>query len=299
MNLRHLLGILAFGGLAWGVRADDPDLRQEVAAANALVAAQRGAEARAAWGRILARHPDNPDADCSLGLYACDDGEWEKALAYEGKALAADPNNARYQYGWGAANGVSALKAGIFSKMGYAKKCLAAYRRASELAPENLQYHWALLSFYQQAPGFAGGDLELAYVQAADIAKIDTEAGREAFGQLYVKEKKYDLAFRQYDEAIRAAPNDYAALYNFGRLTLNTSLRLDEGLAAFRRCLEPNAPQAKNAATRANVHWRLGSVLERQNRAEEARREYLAALQEQPNYRQAKQALEKLGPPKT
>jgi len=278
---------------------DDSALRGELAAANALLHAGKHPEARAAFAKILADAPDNPEANGNAALYACDDGDWEKALRCAGRAIAADPNNARHQYCWGAANGIAALKAGIFSRLGHAKKCLAAYERAAELEPANLQYHWALLNYYQQAPGIAGGDSAKAYGQAAEIGKIDAEAGRQACTQLYLGEKKYDLAFRTYDEALRAAPDDYAALYNFGRLTLTTGRRLDDGFAAFRHCLELTPPTAPDTPSHANIHWRLGNLWEKQSQPERARMEYLAALKEKPDFTPAKQALEKLGGRKT
>ena len=75
--------------------------------------------------------------------------------------------------------------------------------------------------------------------------------------------------------------------------------RLDDGLAAFRRCLELPSPHSKDAPSVANLHWRLGLVWEKKNQPEQARAEYLAALKEQPDFRQARQALEKLGERKT
>jgi len=277
----------------------DPATPAEVTAAKALLDAGKYAESRAAFAKILAHAPEHPDANYHAGLFACDDGEWEKALDLEGKALASDLNDARYQYGWGAANGIAALKGGLFSKFGYAKKCLAGYQRAAELDPANAKYHWALLNYYQQAPGFVGGGMELAYGQAAALGKIDPELGRLGFMQLYVAEKKYDLAFRQYDEALRASPDNYFALYNFGRLTLMAGQRLDDGMAAFRRCLELPSPPSKDAPSPASLHWRLGLVWEKKNQPEQARTEFLAALKEQPDFRPAQQALDKLGGGKT
>ena len=274
---------------------DDATVKTEVTAAQALQDARKFPEARAAFEKILQHAPDEPTANCQVALYACDKGEWEKALSCASKALAADANNARYQYVWGAANGVAALKGGVFSKLGHAKKCLAAYQRASELEPRNVQYHWALLSYYQQAPGFVGGSIDLAYAQAAEIKKLDPRSGRQAFAQLYLSEKKYDLAFGQYEEVPAEERDDYQTSYSFGRLTLLSGQRLDEGLAAFQRCLELAPPSDGEKRVRADVHWRLGNVWERKGQVETARTEYLTALKELPDFRPAKQALEKLG----
>lgn len=293
---RSFLFAFALAMTALGpVRAGERATPAELSSAQALLGAGKNSEARVAFEQILAHVPDDPEANCAVGLLACDDGEWEKALRCATKAVTGDPDNARYQYCWAAANGVSALKAGMFSRLGYAKKCLAAYQRAAELEPRNLQYRWSLLGYYQQAPGLAGGDLAKAYAQAAEIGKIDAESGRQAFTRLYVSEKKYDLAFRQYDEVLRESPDNAVALYQFGRLALTTDRRLDEGLAAFRRCLHLPAPDAKDPSWYASVHWRLGNVWEKKTQPAEARAEYLTALQLDPSFGPAKRALEKIG----
>lgn len=291
MDTRRFCRWILFGA-ALGLQASAADVANALAEANALRDNQRHAEARAAYARILKETPDSPEANYAVGLYACDDGNWEKALACEAKAVAADPNNAKYQYGWGAANGVSAMKAGVFSKLGYAKKCLAGYRKAAELEPTNPRYHFALMSFYQQAPGFAGGDMTLAYAQASEIKKLDPALGRQAYAQLYLGEKKYDQAFHEYEEALQRSPDDYTALYGFGRLAAITSKRLEQGRAALRRCLALPTPKA--APSHANVHWQLGKLAAAAGQADEARREYEAALKEDPGFGPAKQALQKL-----
>ena len=299
MNQNRVLLVLALAASCAISRAGpiDPVTQAEVTAANVLPAARKSAEAQAAFEKILAHAPDNADANCSLALIACDsgdDGAWEKALRYADQAVTSDPNNARYQYVWGAANGLAALKAGLFSKLGHARKCLAAYERAAELEPRTIQYRWALLNWYQQAPGFVGGDRAKAYAQATALKEIEPEQGRQAFTQLYVDEKKYDQAFRLYAEALHESPDNYATLYNFGRLTLQIGRRLDEGAAAFQRCLELAPPQGNDPPSHADVHWRLGNIWEKKNQLEQARMEYLVALKAAPDFRPALQSLEKL-----
>ena len=274
--------------------ADSGPIQSDLAAANALLEARKIPEARAAFEKILADSPGNPGANSSIALLACDDGNWEKALRHASTAIATEPNHARHQYVWGAANGIAALKGGVFAKLGHAKKCLAAYKRAVELEPESIQYRWALLNYFQQAPSFAGGDKALAYAQAEEIKKLDPERGRQALVQVYVSEKKYDLAFGEYDELLRVSPDDYDVLYQFGRLTLMSGQRLNEGMAAFRHCLTLPPPNQNEALMRADLHWRLGNVWEAKNQPDHAREEYNMSLKEDPAFRPALRALEKL-----
>lgn len=281
---------VALNGQAPG---NEASLATDLTAAKILYEGGKYADAKSAYEKIIAIAPDNPEANCRLALFACDRGEWEKALGHAGKAIAKDANNARYQYAWGAANGVSALKSGVLSKVGYARRCLAAYQRAAEIEPNNPQYHFALMSYYQQAPGIVGGDMAKAYDQAAAIRKLDERQGRQAYVQLYVAEKKYDLAFREFDEQLAKSPDDMFVLYQFGRLTQMSAQRLEEGLAAYRRCIVL-APAERPAASRADLHWRVGSVLEQLGKQDEARAEYEVALKEAPEFRPARRAVDKL-----
>ena len=290
--IRRLPLLLLLLAAAARGRAADANVAAELAKADALRDAQRAAEAKAAYAKILQESPDNPDANCSYGLYASDEGDWKTALKCEGKALAADPDNARYQYGWGVANGIAALKGVVFTKVTHAQRCLAAFQRAAHLAPGNLQYRWSLMLYYEQAPGFLGGSMDLAYAEATAIRKLNAASGGEAFAQLYIRDKKYDLAFHEYDEALRAAPDNYSVLYNFARLTQQSGERLDAGLAALRHCLA--LKPAQGDPSHASVHWLTGLVFERQGRPDEARKEYDQALKEEPNFQAARQALDRL-----
>lgn len=266
----------------------------ELAAADALRQAGRVDEAQRAFETILAHAPDDPETNYRVGLWACDRGDWEKALHCESKAVAGDASCARYQYGWGAANGIAAMKAGFLSRLGYAKKCLAAYERAAELDPQNPEYRKALVDFYGQVPGFAGGDMEKAYAQAAVLKKLDAEHGRQALAQLYAGEKKFDLAFREFEEALRENPADYPALYSIGRFAEQTGQRLDQGLAALARCLALPPPDRADMPRHDNVHWRIGLLWEKKGDLAKARAEYEAALKLNSDFDAAKRALAKL-----
>jgi len=275
----------------------DAAVAEAFAAARTLEREHKYGEARAAFQRVIALAPTHAEANCSLALYAADAGEWEKALQYAGRALVADPDKARHQYVWGAANGVAALKSGLLSRLGYAKKCLAAYRRAVELEPDTLKYRWALLSYYLQAPGFAGGSSARAREQAAEMQRRDAAQGRQAFVQIHLHEKHPEQAFALFEEVLRVAPDDYVALYQFGSLALQAGQRLDDGAAAFQHCLELAPPAGLDVPTHANVHWRLGHYWEKKQEQARARAEYELALQADPGFQPAQKALEKLGPP--
>lgn len=292
MCLAVLALVVGVGPLAVAAESP-PETQGDMATVATLRQERKHAEARKVLERILVADPKHAEASYLLGLYACDAGEWEKALALEATALAADPNSAKYHFGWGAANGIAALKSGVLSKFGYAKKCLAGYRRAVELEPGNVQYRFALLNYYRQAPAMVGGGMDKAFAQAAEIKKLNAPLGRHAFTELYLAEKKFDLAFQEHESVLRETPKDYLALFGFGRVAILSGQRMEEGLQALNQCLALTPPDGASPR-HAEVHWRVGGLLERLSRREEARAAYERALSLDPAFAPAKRALEKL-----
>lgn len=219
----------------------------------------------------------------------------ERAVEFAEKAVALAPDHAAYQAGLGDACARSAQKAGVVSLRapGLAKKCLAAYQRASSLAPDNADYHQKLFEFYREAPGFLGGGADKALAEAAAIKRIDPLRGRIAFVTLHTADKRYDRALAELDEALAANPDDYVALYHVGQLAAVSGQFLDRGAAALRRCLAL-APPSSGRPGHATVSWRLGNVLEKRNDPAAARAAYEAALALDANFKAAAEALKKL-----
>jgi len=241
---------------------------------------------------LVAAHPDEAEAYALLGSVKLAQADAEAAVAALEKATTLDPKNGDYQRQLGDAYGVSAQKASIFSMPGWAKKCRLAYEKAVELDPTNLNARNSLMGFYQQAPGIAGGGMDKAYAQAAEIKKLDPVRGRVAYATLYVAEKKYDQAFAEFDAVLKDDPSNYLGLYQLGRLAAMSGQRVDDGIGALKRCLTltPSIGSPGHAA----AQWRLGNLLEKKNDPAGARAAYEAALKIDPNFKQAADSLKKL-----
>jgi tetratricopeptide (TPR) repeat protein len=275
------------------VSSASADLSPPALIETALVAYDdyRYSDAQRLFEQLLAAKPDDPKLNFYLGRIALWFDDAPKGLAYLEKALLALPDDAGVQNALGDAFGLTAQKASLFSKLSWAAKSKAAYERAVRLDPKNLTFRWSLLGFYQLAPKIAGGGLDKAYAQAAEIRKIDSLSGRAAFAALELFEKKVKEAFAEFDDVLRQTPDDYQALYHVGRCTAASGQQLDRGLAALKRCLVLEASAGHDRLTRACVHYRLGNVLERKGDATAARAEYDLALKEQPDFRPDKVAL--------
>ena len=270
-----------------------PDLAEPLAAARTLFQTRgQSAEAQQAFEKIVAIDPQNAEALNYLARLALRRGDAEKAVSYAEKAAALAPDHADIQHTLGDAHGLSAQQASLFSQLGFAKKSLAAYRRAVALAPGNVEFHLSLFNYYRQAPGIAGGGFDQAAQEAVAIKQLDPLAGHRAFAALYASNKKYDQALAEFDEVLQSSPNDYSALYQIGRLAATTGQFLDRGLASLRRCLE--LTPGRNDPTHANAQWRLGLILERKPDLAGARAAYAAALQLDPKFTPAADSLQKL-----
>jgi tetratricopeptide (TPR) repeat protein len=261
-------------------------------AAVELYNQRKAPEAQKAFDALAAANPDNADVQFYLGRLALQREEHEVAVKHLEKAVAAAPNDSRFHHRLGDAYGQSALKAGLFSKMTLAGKCRTAYEKAVELDPKNLDARFSLLGFYQQAPGIAGGGMDKAHAQAQEIKKLDAGRGRQAVAGLYAAEKKYAEAFAEFDAVLKEKPDDYAALFQSGRLAAISGERLPQGLAALRQCLAQTPPEGQPG--HAAAHWRIGNILEKQNDKAGARAAYEAALKVDPKFPQAIESLKKL-----
>ena len=261
-------------------------------AAVALYKAKHFPEARTAFTDLAAAEPKNAEYHYYLGLIAERRNETDEAVNQLELATSLDPKNSDYFADLGDAYGSAAQKAGVFSKMGLAKKCQAALEKAVELNPDNLAARNGLVSYYRAAPSFVGGGMSKAYDQAEEIRKRDPLMGANVLGQLYIADKKFDEAFALFEDVLKKSPDHYLALYSIGRTSAQTGLRLDRGEACLRRCLE--LTPVKGDPGFAAVHWRLGNIAEKRQNPTAARVEYETALKIDPAFPQAKDSLAKL-----
>lgn len=272
--------------LAW------PELKagadETFAAGLASYQARHYQKARTLFVRCAAEGLDDVEVDFYLGRLALWFDEGNEALRHLERAARLAPNDARVQNALGDAYGLMAQNAGLLSKLGWAKKCRAAYERAVRLAPANTAFRWSLLGYNLVAPRIAGGGYDRALAQAEEIRRLDSAEGRSAFATIYLADKKTAAAFAQFDAVLALSPDDVIALYHVGRCAALSGEQLERGKAALQRCLELSLPEGEAQPTRACVHYRLSNILEQQGDATGAKAELEAAMHEHPDFRPAK-----------
>ncbi len=284
----HLLTLL----LLTAVVANATIAPDKIENVRGLLRDHKLAAAETAANALVTANPGEPEAYALLARVDMAKDDADAAVSASEKAAELAPANGDLQRQLGDTYGFAAQKAGMLGKIGWAKKCRLAYEKAVELDPKNLDARNSLLGFYQQAPGVMGGGMDKAYAQAEAIKQLDAARGRLAFATLYAADKKYDLAFAEFDAVLKNTPDDYAALYQVGKLAAVSGQSLDRGLASLRHCLELTPPP--NTPGHAAAHWRLGNILEKKNDPAGARAEYEAALKMDPKFTQAADSLKKL-----
>ncbi len=279
--------------------------------------------ALAAAEALAKESPNDANAWVTLTRARLQANQAEKAIEAGEKAAALGPKNAQAFYWLGNAYGNRIGEVGMLSKMTMAPKLRDAFEQAVKLDPALIDARSSLIEFYLQAPGAIGGGIDKARAQAATIGKYDRAKGLLAQARIAMHEKKPAEALKAYESAYALKPDDaqlrlslilfyqeakrwkdaYAMAkqwtvdepkkakpwYQIGRLAAESGQYLAEGEAALRTYLklgrETGDPEPKHA------RYRLGQILAKAGRKDEARAELQAVLKIDPALKEAKAAL--------
>jgi tetratricopeptide (TPR) repeat protein len=294
MRLARLLALVStcIALLLAGAAGASDQARPDFDAALALFKARRYPEARVALEKIVAAEPQNAAAQHYLGRTIAarnDTAALNEALGPLGKAVELEPNNAVYL---GIYGGTSLQYAGRTNSLSAATKGRDAMEKALAIDPDYIEAREGLFQFYQRAPWPIGSSAK-ARVQLEEIRKRDPDLATVLDVVSKTNAKEYPAAFAMCDAVLAKNPDNYVALYHYGRTASISGLNLERGLASLQRCLkfEPPTPASP---TRSNVWQRIGNILEQLNRPDDARAAYKTALELDPSNRQASTALEKM-----
>lgn len=324
MRLARLLPLLPFVVLAaFGAPAAPSPAFQ---AAVEHYTARRDVEAEAAFNALVKANPSDDASLHYLSRLAKRKKDWAKTAELLEQCTKIAPKNPLYWVDLGEAYGQAANKASVFSAPGLAKKSRAALEKAIEVAPEDPRYRVALIEFHIKAPGIVGGSLAKAREQAEEIKKRDAFMGwmalgrieesdkewtkaelayREAdrlkpasidaqfaIGQLHITRERYSEAFDLFEGLVKKNPQNYAALYQIGRIAALSGERLERGESALNTYLL--APKGPGLPSIADARLRLGEIFVKRNDPASARVQFEEALKLNPGLKAASEALAKL-----
>jgi tetratricopeptide (TPR) repeat protein len=284
------------------------------------------AGAKTHFEKALIGEPENPQAIYYLGRIALDQGEIDESVGLLEKAVALDDANSEYHFRLGVAYAQKIQKVSFMEKGQLAPKLKGEFEKAVETDPSNIEARMGLAQYYLNAPPMVGGGKDKAIKQIEAIKELDPLQGHLFMAQVHSSAKEYDEAEKEYKAALALDPDDldvryqlgmfyqtkedYAAafetfegtlaldaaytpsLYQIGRTATFSGENLERGVECLNMYLEhepgPNQP------TWANAHWRIGMLYEKMGQKDMARKAYEAALELNPDYKEAKEALEKL-----
>lgn len=286
----------------------------------------RDARAAPAIESLAKAQPDSAEAQVLLVRLRLQQGRTEDAVDLAEEVVEIAPDDASTHYWLGNAYGSRIGQVGLLSQAMMAPKLRGAFERAVELDPQQHEARVALVEFYLQAPAIAGGSVEAARAQSAELARRDPPRGHYARGRIAQHEKKpgdaatayaaayaarpenrnyrmaagvafqeagqWDRAFEWFEAWVGEDPAAGGAWYQIGRASALSGQRLEQGIAALTKYLTlpraPDQPEAKHAL------YRLGQVQARAGDPAAARASWQRALKLDPGFAEAKAELDKL-----
>lgn len=145
-------------------------------------------------------------------------GDFDNAIRNCRRAIQLQPNVSEFHLWLGRAYGDKADRVGIFGGMGLAKKTVAEFERAVQLAPDDVQARADLTEFYREAPGLVGGGSEKAHRIVEDTARIDPVAAAVMRAQFALKDKDYPAAEAEAKSAVQESGGSAHYLLELARV---------------------------------------------------------------------------------
>ncbi|MEY2881782.1 MAG: hypothetical protein RLZZ15_4162 [Verrucomicrobiota bacterium] len=287
MRLRSLAAFASFAFAALTTSAADP-----LDNAIALYTAKRYPEARVALEKITAADPRNAAACYYLGMTLrarADTAALDDALPWLEKAATLAPANATYLADFG---GTSLQYASKHTSLSAATKGRDAMERALKLDPADLDTHQGLFEFYVQAPWPLGNSAK-ATAHLDEIRRRDPARATALSVRLKTDAKDFAAAFKLCEDLLAKNPDDYIALYQYGRTAAISGQNIPRALAGLQRALTL-PPPSPAAPAPSNIWNRIGNLHEKLAHPAEARAAYETALKLDPANHQAATALTRL-----
>lgn len=233
--------------------------RAAEASLDQLTKAGHFKRARVAVNAALKQSPRDAHLLMLMCRIARNFGNLDDAQRYGEQAIAADPKNweAHWELGQVYADQINHVS--FFKKMGLAGKIRAEFQAAVDNNPNSFEPHYALMSFYFEAPGMAGGDRKKAQEEQAIVARLKPAWGFLAQYDLTPKDKRASVQEELYRKAHDAAePTDYQDLVPYCNFLVGA-----KRWAEAQTCGED---LVKRAPDRANGHSVLAVTFASQSR---------------------------------
>jgi tetratricopeptide (TPR) repeat protein len=216
-------------------------LAQTIDEGVALVQQKKYAEAKAVFEQILDKNKNDAEAHYRLGSVlrtrGFKDRDVDEAVDQLEKAVDLNPNNADYQFTYGAALGEKAQNAGLIKQAFLAPRIKKAFYRAVELNPKLIPARIGLAQYYFMAPSIMGGDEDQGWRELDEIVKQDELQGRLMKARFYERYKKPAEAEKEWKTLTSLKSKEWSIWKEYGYFHMRTK-RPAEAVICFQKYVE-------------------------------------------------------------
>ena len=249
-----------------------------------LVQQKRYAEAKAVFEQILDKNKNDAEAHYRLGSVLFNRGfkdrDVDEAVDQLEKAVDLNPNNADYQFMYGAALGEKAQNSGMLKQAFLAPKIKNAFKRSVELNPQNVRARIALAQYYLQAPSIMGGDDAEGWKQLDEGIKLDELQGRPVKAYYLARAKKNDEAENEYKMLVKSFSGNWRVWKNYGYFCMNIE-HYDDAVKNFQKYVVLRPDTADSYQSLAEALLKKGNVdlaMSNLNKSLSIDKEYVPAI---------------------
>ncbi|HZQ19996.1 MAG TPA: tetratricopeptide repeat protein [Terriglobales bacterium] len=253
-------------------------------------------------------------------------GDWDSGISECEKAVALAPANAQFHLWLGRIYGEKADKSKFWIAVTLAKKVVHQFEAAVQLNPKSIDARSDLAEFYLEAPSLVGGGRDKAEQQAIYLASLDPAVAHWVRARIAEKTGEFEIADREYHEAITAGHGSASAWLNLGlfykhrgqfgameqalshvrsapvdrpdalvdaaEILIHTQRNLPEAAQLLETYLDSSRKVEQAPAFR--VHFLLGNAHEELGQTKQAESEYKLSLAMAKEFRPAQQALQRV-----
>ncbi len=291
--------------------------------AKKLWESKNNTEAKKILSTINNDSKDYAAAQYYLGRIACDENVFDDASDYLEEAVDANDKIAEYHLWLGNTYATIAQNANILKQGMLAPKMKSEWEKAISLDPTLINARQSLIQFYLQAPSFMGGSIDKAKEMAIEIGKTKPAEGHLQLGNIFLKEnnpiaaekeyneaikvdpvyspilgsfyvtqQQFDKAFSCFEDAIKKNPEDFGTIYQIGKTSAISGLKLERGKECLMKYLAYQPKQ--NEPSHAGANMRLAQIYEKQGNKLEAKKLFESAFKADPSLKLAKEGLERV-----
>jgi tetratricopeptide (TPR) repeat protein len=236
---------------------------QTIDEAEAYLRQKKYAEAKSIYEKMIDNNKNDAEAHYHLGWLLLTPGfkdrDVDDAVDQLEKAVDLNPNNADYQYRYGAALGQKAQNSGMLKQAFLAPKIKNAFKRAVELNPQNVQAHIGLANYYMVAPSIMGGDEDEAWKQVEEVIKLDEVQGCTVKASFLLRAKKNDEAENEYKALVKSKPKEWRVWHRYGYFCMHLE-RYDNAIEHFKKYVELRPDTADSYQSLAEALLKKGNV---------------------------------------